>query len=412
MGNTDLEKEVARQFDIIRQRTAMLVTENELKAKLQRSISQNKPLKVKLGVDPSAPDIHLGHIVVMRKLKEFQDLGHEIYFVIGDFTGMIGDPSGKSKTRKQLSKEEVLINAKTYHDQATLILDPERTHVVFNSQWLAPLSFADVIELASRFTVARMIERDDFNKRYLEGHPIGIHEFLYPLAQAYDSVAIEADVELGGTDQTFNLLVGRDIQPYYGLEPQIAITMPLLVGTDGKEKMSKSLGNYIGITDEPDDMYGKVMSIPDEIMGDYLELVLGEPPGFKEELMKSIESGERHPMEAKMELARRIVSLFHSDLEAKSAEENFSRVFRQDSLPTDIEVVKLTGIEEGDLVEVRKILVMCGLAPSLSEAKRLIKAGAVRVNEERIYDPSALVQVQNGTIFRVGKRRICQIALD
>jgi len=348
----------------------------------------------------------------MRKLKEFQDLGHEIYFVIGDFTGMIGDPSGKSKTRKQLSKEEVLINAKTYHDQATLILDPERTHVVFNSQWLAPLSFADVIELASRFTVARMIERDDFNKRYLEGHPIGIHEFLYPLAQAYDSVAIEADVELGGTDQTFNLLVGRDIQPYYGLEPQIAITMPLLVGTDGKEKMSKSLGNYIGITDEPDDMYGKVMSIPDEIMGDYFELVLGEPPGFKEELMKSIESGERHPMEAKMELARRIVSLFHSDLEAKSAEENFSRVFRQDSLPTDIEVVKLTGIEEGDLVEVRKILVMCGLAPSLSEAKRLIKAGAVRVNEERIYDPSALVQVQNGTIFRVGKRRICQIALD
>ena len=412
MGKEKLKDEIDRQIDVIKQRTAMLVTESELRAKLERSIVRKTPLRIKLGVDPSAPDIHLGHVVVMRKLREFQELGHEIYFVIGDFTGMIGDPSGKSKTRQQLSREEVLANAKTYHEQATLILDPHKTHVVFNSTWLAPLTFTDIIELSSKFTVARMIERDDFHKRFTEGQPIGVHEFLYPLAQAYDSVAIKADVELGGTDQTFNRLVGRDIQPNYGIEPQIAITMPLLIGTDGKEKMSKSLGNYIGVTDEPNEMYGKVMSIPDELMGDYFELVLGEPAGYGNALRKSIESGKRHPMEAKMELARRIVEEFHGSASAKSAEEDFQRVFRDDCLPKDIDTVKLEGVRLGEEIPLPKLLHMCGLVPSISEAKRLIESGAVRVDEKRVEDVSATVRVQEGIVLRVGKRRVCRISLD
>lgn len=407
-----LDDLVNRQVETISQRCAMLVTENELRAKIKRSFEEKCPLKVKLGVDPSAPDLHLGHMVVMRKLREFQELGHEIYFVIGDFTGMIGDPSGKSKTRRQLTRDEVEANAKTYHEQATLILDPDKTHVVFNSSWLSPLTFRELIGLSSKFTVARMIERDDFNKRYTECQPIGIHEFLYPLAQAYDSVSIGADVELGGSDQTFNLLVGRDIQPQYGQEPQIALTMPLLVGTDGKEKMSKSIGNYIGVTDEPNDMYGKVMSIPDDVMGDYYELVLAEPSGFGKMLTDRIESGKRHPMDAKMELARRIVAEFYSVFTAKSAEENFLRVFRQDSLPEDIDEVSLADIALGEEVGLAKLLSLCGLAPSSSEARRLIKSGAVKLNQEKVEDVSKVVKVENGMLLQVGKRRICKVRVD
>jgi len=292
------------------------------------------------------------------------------------------------------------------------VLDPDKTNVVFNSSWLSPLTFRDLIRLASTFTVARMIERDDFNKRYTEGHTIGIHEFLYPLAQAYDSVAVKADVELGGTDQTFNLLVGRDIQPYYGQDPQIALTMPLLVGTDGKEKMSKSLGNYIGVTDEPDDMYGKAMSIPDEVMGDYYELVLGEPGGFAKTLNQKIESGKRHPMDVKMELARRIVAQFYGLSVAKSAEDNFLRVFRQDSLPENIQEVSLTEIASGEEVGLAKLLALCGLAPSSSEARRLIKSGAVKINQEKVEDASKVIKVENGMLLQVGKRRICKVRVD
>ncbi len=406
-----LEDAVNRQAELLSQRAAMLVTEEELKAKIRRSLEEKRPLKVKLGVDPSAPDIHLGHMVVMRKLREFQELGHEIYFVIGDFTGMIGDPSGRSKTRRQLSREEVEANARTYHEQATLILDPDKTHVVFNSSWLSPLTFADLVRLASKFTVARMLERDDFHNRYSQGQAIGIHEFLYPLAQAYDSIAIDADVELGGTDQTFNLLVGRDLQPHYGQEPQIALTMPLLVGTDGKEKMSKSLGNYIGVTDNPNDMYGKVMSIPDEIMGDYFELVLAEPGHSVEGMMRELESGKRHPMDLKMELARRIVAEFHGLNAASTAQDNFLRVFSQDALPDEIETVDLEDIEAGEKVGLARLLAMCGLAPSSSEARRLIKSGAVRVNRERQVDPSALIKVTDGMLLQVGKRRMCKIGI-
>lgn len=406
-----LEAEVNHQVELLSQRAAMLVTEEELRAKIRRSLEKQQPLKVKLGVDPSAPDIHLGHIVVMRKLREFQELGHEIYFVIGDFTGMIGDPSGRSKTRRQLSREEVEANARTYHEQATLILDPDKTHVVFNSSWLSPLAFADLVTLASKFTVARMLERDDFHKRYTAGQAIGIHEFLYPLAQAYDSIAIGADVELGGTDQTFNLLVGRDLQPHYGQEPQIALTMPLLVGTDGKEKMSKSLGNYIGVTDNPNDMYGKVMSIPDEVMGDYFELILAEPKQSVKTMMRDIETGKRHPMDVKMELARRIVAEFHGLSAANTAQDNFLRVFREDALPDDIETVELENVRAGEEVGLARLIATCGLAPSSSEARRLIQSGAVRVNRERLTDPFGSVRVTDGMLIQVGKRRICRVSV-
>ncbi|MGB4657495.1 MAG: tyrosine--tRNA ligase [Bacillota bacterium] len=406
-----LEAEVNHQVELLSQRAAMLVTEEELRAKIRRSLEKQQPLKVKLGVDPSAPDIHLGHIVVMRKLREFQELGHEIYFVIGDFTGMIGDPSGRSKTRRQLSREEVEANARTYHEQATLILDPDKTHVVFNSSWLSPLTFADLVTLASKFTVARMLERDDFHKRYTAGQAIGIHEFLYPLAQAYDSIAIGADVELGGTDQTFNLLVGRDLQPHYGQEPQIALTMPLLVGTDGKEKMSKSLGNYIGVTDNPNDMYGKVMSIPDEVMGDYFELILAEPKQSVKTMMRDIETGKRHPMDVKMELARRIVAEFHGLSAANTAQDNFLRVFREDALPDDIETVELENVRAGEEVGLARLIATCGLAPSSSEARRLIQSGTVRVNRERLTDPCGSVRVTDGMLIQVGKRRICRVSV-
>ena len=403
---------VNHQVELLSQRAAMLVTQEELKAKIKRSLETRQPLKVKLGVDPSAPDIHLGHVVVMRKLREFQELGHDIYFVIGDFTGMIGDPSGRSRTRRQLSREEVEANVRTYHEQATLILDPDKTHVVFNSSWLSPLTFEELVRLASKFTVARMLERDDFHNRYSEGQAIGIHEFLYPLAQAYDSIAIGADVELGGTDQTFNLLVGRDIQPHYGQAPQIALTMPLLVGTDGKEKMSKSLGNYIGVTDEPNDMYGKAMSIPDEVMGDYFELILAEPKASVEAMIRDIQSGKRHPMDAKMELARRIVAEFHGISAARAAQDNFLKVFRQDDLPDEIETVKLEEVKAGEEIGLARLIALCGLAPSSSEARRLIRSGAVRVDRERKHDPSGLVKVTDGMLLQVGKRRICRVSVS
>jgi tyrosyl-tRNA synthetase len=407
-----LHDAVNHQVELLSQRAAMLVTQEELKAKIKRSLETRQPLKVKLGVDPSAPDIHLGHVVVMRKLREFQELGHDIYFVIGDFTGMIGDPSGRSRTRRQLSREEVEANARTYHEQATLILDPDKTHVVFNSSWLSPLTFEELVRLASKFTVARMLERDDFHNRYSEGQAIGIHEFLYPLAQAYDSIAIGADVELGGTDQTFNLLVGRDIQPHYGQAPQIALTMPLLVGTDGKEKMSKSLGNYIGVTDEPNDMYGKAMSIPDEVMGDYFELILAEPKASVEAMIRDIQSGKRHPMDAKMELARRIVAEFHGISAARAAQDNFLKVFRQDDLPDEIETVKLEEVKAGEEIGLARLIALCGLAPSSSEARRLIRSGAVRVDRERKHDPSGLVKVTDGMLLQVGKRRICRVSVS
>lgn len=406
-----LDREVSRQVEILSARADTLISKDELALKIRRSLASGQPLKVKLGVDPSAPDLHLGHVVVMKKLREFQELGHEIYFVIGDFTGMIGDPSGKSETRPQLTEEEVRENAETYRQQATAILDPAKTHMVYNSQWLSPMTFADVVKLGARFTVARMLERDDFQKRYESGQPIGIHEFLYPLAQAYDSVAIGADVELGGTDQTFNLLVGRNIQKEFSQESQVILTMPLLVGLDGTLKMSKSLGNYIGVKDAPADMFGKIMSIPDELILTYSELVLAMDEEFLRKLKSDLETQKVHPMDAKMDLAQKIVSEFLGANAGNFAKEEFIRVFRQGQLPQDILEFTPSEMGEEDEMGLAKLLSVSGLVKSSSEARRLIKSGAVRVNGTKMQDESGTVKVQDGMLLQVGKRRILRISL-
>ena len=410
--NEMFQAEARRQVQVLKDRAVDLVSEEELMGRIRRSLASGKPLKVKLGVDPSAPDLHLGHVVVMKKLREFQELGHEIYFVIGDFTATIGDPSGKSQTRPQLSREQVEANAETYKEQATTILDPAKTHTVFNASWLGPMTFRDVVRLGSKFTVARMLERDDFRKRYESGQPIAVHEFLYPLAQAYDSVAISADVEMGGTDQTFNLLVGRDIQREYGQEPQIILTMPLLPGLDGVNKMSKSLGNYIAVKDQPKDMYGKVMSIPDSLMATYYRLVLCDSEETVRDLEESLKSGKTHPMDAKMRLASRIVEEFHGAQAAKSAEAEFLRVFREKEVPEEIQEVKLEGVKRGETVGLARLLATAGLAPSSTEARRLIRSGAVKVDGVKIDQESAACDISDGMLLQVGKRRFCKIRVD
>ncbi len=404
-----LSREVEKQVQYIIDRAQDVVTVDELRFKIARSLTTKTPLKVKLGVDPSAPDLHLGHVVVMKKLREFQDQGHEIYFIIGDFTGMIGDPSGRSQTRPQLTPEAMEINAKTYHEQATVILDPAKTHTVFNSSWLGPMNFADVVRLGSKFTVARMLERDDFKNRYTKGLPIGVHEFLYPLAQAYDSVAIKADVEMGGTDQTFNLLVGRVVQKEYGQESQVALTMPILPGLDGVDKMSKSLGNYIGVTEAPKDMFGKVMSVPDSLMPLYHRLVLTDSAQMVKELEAGIAGGTLHPMDAKLDLARRIVTEFHGAGKAEEAKGEFLKVFRERELPTEVDEVELGDLSSGQDVGLASLLARTGLAPSSSEARRLIKSGAVKVDGVKIEGESATCTLRNGMLLQVGKRRVCRV---
>ncbi len=391
------------QVRILSRGAAEIVSELELEQKIQRG----KPLRVKYGADPSAPDIHLGHTVPIRKLKHFQELGHEVYFIIGDFTGRIGDPSGRSETRRQLSEEEVLQNAKTYKEQIFKILDPDKTRVLFNSSWLSPLSFVDVITLASKYTVARMLERDDFKKRMQEEKPVSIHEFLYPLAQAYDSVAIRADVELGGTDQTFNFLLTRDIQREYGLEPQVMMTMPLLEGTDGTQKMSKSLNNYIGINESPRDMYGKTMSIPDELMLKYYELVTDVPFAEIEHIKRQLRDGTVHPRDVKMRLAREIVSLYHGPTAARQAEEEFVRVFQRGGLPEEMSEFR---VSPGSIRMVR-LMVDSGLAASNSEAKRLIAQGAVKVNQHRVSDPDLELRIEEEMIIQVGKRKYVRVTV-
>src|SRR5947208_5028767 len=350
---------IDEQLDFLGKGTVDLIERNDLKAKLQRG----KPLTVKVGFDPTAPDIHLGHTVVMRKMKHFQERGHRVIFLIGDFTGMIGDPTGKKATRPALSTEEILQNAETYKQQVFKILDPKTTEVRFNSEWLGALGSDGMVKLAAKYTLARMIERDDFRKRFDAHQPIAIHELLYPLAQAYDSVALKADVEMGGTDQLFNLLVGRDLMREYGLEPQVVITMPLLEGLDGVEKMSKSLGNYIGITEAPDSIFGKVMSISDDLMWRYYVLCTDLTPAGIEELKRSA-----HPMEAKRKLASLIIGEFHSAADAEAAEKEFARVFSERQAPTEIEEVSLPSTEASQFVT--KVIVSAGLAPTNKEAQR------------------------------------------
>ncbi|NLB88220.1 MAG: tyrosine--tRNA ligase, partial [Syntrophomonadaceae bacterium] len=358
-----MKKQVDKQFELISRGVAEIVPEEELKQKLYNSIKNNKPLRVKLGLDPTAPDIHLGHTVVLNKLRQFQDLGHEVHLIIGDFTGRIGDPSGKSETRKQLSEEQVKANAATYQEQMFKVLDKEKTIIHYNSQWLNELNLTDALSLASRYTVARMLERDDFSKRYKEGLPISILEFMYPLLQGYDSVHLNADIEMGGTDQKFNLLVGRNLQKEYDQEPQVALTMPILEGTDGVQKMSKSLNNYIGVNEEPYEMFGKTMSIPDELIIRYFELVTRVPMEEIKELEEGMAKGTINPRDAKIKLAKEIITMYHSKEAADSAEEKFLLVYSKGDIPEDIPVVTVQEKE----VWLPKFLVEHKMLPSTSE---------------------------------------------
>jgi len=397
---------VAEQIALIERGTVECISREELVKKLQRSIDTGVPLKVKAGFDPTAPDLHLGHTVLLQKLKHFQDLGHQIYFLIGDFTGMIGDPTGKSETRKALTREDVERNAESYKDQVFKILDPQKTKVVFNSDWLGKLDSFAMIKLASELTVARMLEREDFKQRFESGKPISIHEFLYPLIQGYDSVALEADVELGGTDQLFNLLMGRDLQRSRGQEPQIVLTMPLLEGLDGVNKMSKSLGNYIGITESANDIYGKVLSISDTLMFRYFDLLSDLTRDEIALLKTSMEAGQIHPKEVKKQLARELTARFHSREGAMVAEENFEKVFQKKGLPDDIPEVPVTATEN---IWLPQLLVDAGLVKSTSDGRRMIKQNAVTLDGEKITDENATVVPSGELLIKVGKRRFCKV---
>ncbi|MBP5426987.1 MAG: tyrosine--tRNA ligase [Clostridiales bacterium] len=401
------------QLKIIKKGTEEILSELELEEKLKKAQEEGKQLIIKLGLDPTAPDIHLGHTVVLRKLKAFQDLGHKIIIIIGDYTGMIGDPTGRSEARKQLTREEVLRNAETYKKQIFKVLDPEKTQVKFNSEWLAVMTFRDVINLSAKYTVARMLEREDFKKRYTSGLPIAVHEFFYPLMQGYDSVAIDADVELGGTDQKFNILMGRTLQKEYGKKSvQIGMLMPILEGTDGVKKMSKSVGNYIGINEAPEEMYGKTMSIPDELIIRYFELVTDVHPDEIEKMKMDMARDLVNPRDLKMALAREIVKLYHSEEAAKKAEENFKSVFQKGQLPDEIPEVLVDGRElENGGIWLAKLLVLAKLSPSTSEARRSIMQGAVKVNEEKVTDVGLNIKVKDGDIIQVGKRKIAKIKL-
>ncbi|MCM3698411.1 tyrosine--tRNA ligase [Paenibacillus macerans] len=404
--------EVERQLKVISRGVVEIVPEDELRQKVMKSVATGTPLKVKLGLDPSAPDIHVGHTVVMQKLRQFQELGHQVHLIIGDFTGRIGDPTGKSETRKQLTEEDVLRNAETYRKQIFKILDAEKTKVHFNSEWLAPMTFADVVKLAAKVTVARMLERDDFTKRYQSGQPISIHEFFYPLMQGMDSVALESDIELGGTDQKFNLLMGRTLQKEYGKDTQIAIMTPIIEGLDGVQKMSKSLGNYIGIDEEPNEIYGKAMSVPDELMLKYYELVTDLPDDELEALAAGLKAGSVHPRDAKMKLAYTLVRMYHGADAANAAQEHFVTVFQQRALPEDIEEKEIPAGElEDGKIRLIKLLTLIGFASSNGEAKRSIQQGAVKLSEEKLTDPNAEIALSGGEVIQVGKRKFAKLTV-
>ncbi|MDR9502503.1 MAG: tyrosine--tRNA ligase [Desulfurivibrionaceae bacterium] len=401
--NYTIEEQVA----LLERGSVDVINKEDLIAKLEKSAATGQPLRIKAGFDPTAPDLHLGHTVLVQKLKQFQDLGHEILFLIGDFTGMIGDPTGKSKTRPPLTKEDVARNAETYKEQIFKILDPEKTKIVFNSAWLNPLTSLDMIRLASQLTVARMLERDDFRKRF-EGHqPISIHEFLYPLIQGYDSVALEADVELGGTDQRFNLLMGRDLQRTWGQEPQVVITLPLLEGLDGVNKMSKSLGNYIGITDEANDIYGKILSISDALMWRYYELLSDLGNQEIARLKADVEEGRVHPKAAKMQLAREITARFYDQETAQQAEAHFETVFKKHDLPDDIPEYHCACGEE--TIWLPRLLAEAGLVKGTGEARRMITQNAVSLDGEKKADPDCQVPTQGELLLKVGKRKFCRV---
>jgi tyrosyl-tRNA synthetase len=398
---------IDEQLDFLRKGTTEIIRKEELRAKLERSAKTGKPLRVKLGVDPTAPDIHLGHTVVIRKLRAFQELGHTVIFLIGDFTGLIGDPSGNSATRPQLTREEINANAETYKQQIFKLLDPEKTEMRFNSEWMDKLGSDGFIRLAAHVTVKQILERDDFAKRLAEEKPIALHELLYPLTQAYDSVALEADVELGGTDQKFNLLMGRNLQREYQQEAQVCVIMPLLEGTDGVQKMSKSLGNYIGINEPPSEIFGKVMSISDELMWRYYELLTDLTIEQVAALKKEAESGRRNPRDIKAQLAKMIISDFHSAGDAQRAEEEFNRIFRRNELPDEIEEIAL----ESGIWKLPRLLVDLRLAPSMAEARRLIEQGGVYLDGDRKSDSALSLSInpEHFVLIQIGKRKFVRV---
>ena len=396
-----------KQLEIIKEGCAELIPEKELLQKL----AKKKMLRIKWGADPSAPDIHLGHAVVIRKLRTFQELGHKVIFIIGDFTGMIGDPSGKMETRPNLSRKQIEENAKTYKEQVFKILDQKKTEIVYNSKWLKKLTLEDIINLAAKYTVARMLERDDFIKRYTEQKPISIHEFLYPLIQGYDSVMVKADLEIGGTDQKFNLLVGRELQREFNEEPQVIMTMPLLEGIDGVQKMSKSLGNYIGVTEPPSQIFGKTMSIPDSLMIKYYELLSGLPKSEIEKIKDGLKSNILHPRDVKKRLAKIFVTMFYGRKDADAAEREFESIFKEGKLPSGIPLVSISSkdLEPGDSIWLPKAMVLSGVAITSSEAVRLVEQGAVEVNGRVLSDKMARINLGAEVLIKAGKRRFARL---
>lgn len=392
-------------LEIIKRGTEEVLLEQEIIEKLK----QNRRLRIKAGFDPTAPDLHLGHTVLINKLRQFQDLGHEVLFLIGDFTGMIGDPTGKNATRPPLTRNEVIENARTYEEQIYKILDPKKTLVMFNSSWMGEMRSSELIQLAATHTVARMLERDDFHKRYKTGQPIAIHEFIYPLVQGYDSVAMRADVELGGTDQKFNMLVGRELQKHYGQEPQIVITMPILEGLDGVQKMSKSLGNYIGINDQPDEIFGKIMSISDDLMWRYFNLLSFRSIQEIDTLKESVRIG-MNPRDVKFQLAEEIVARFHNQLAAQLSKEHFITQFQKRDIPNDLPEIQVSS--QNGVVGIATLLKEAGLTGSTSEAIRMIKQGAVKIDGQRI--ENSKMEIKNGTahVYQIGKRRFARVKVD
>lgn len=401
--NTTVD-EILAIMQTLKRGTSEILIEEELVTKLKKG----KSLKVKAGFDPTAPDLHLGHTVLLNKMKQFQDLGHEVIFLIGDFTAMIGDPSGKNATRPPLTQEEIVENTKTYQSQVFKILDPKKTHIQFNSAWLGKLNAADMIKLSSQYTVARMLERDDFHKRYASGQSIAIHEFLYPLLQGYDSVAMKADIELGGTDQKFNLLMGRELQKHNGMEPQVVIMTPLIEGLDGVKKMSKSLGNYIGINEAPDDMFGKLMSVSDELMWRYIDCLSFKTSIEIEQWKKEVAEG-KNPRDVKLEFSKEIVARFHDNAVGENAVQNFINRFSKGQLPEDIPEYEITLIADQSSISIPHLLKQVGLVNTTSEAIRLIQQGGVRIDGEKVSDLHRQIAQQTEHLYQVGKRRLARV---
>jgi tyrosyl-tRNA synthetase len=404
-----MKTEFERQYELITRGAVDVLPEEEFKDRLKKSIAENKPLRVKQGFDPTAPDIHLGHTVGIRKLKQFQDLGHKIVLIIGDYTALVGDPSGRSATRPRLTHEMVMANAETYQKQFFKILDKSKTEIHFNGEWFKEMDFQDIMELTAKFTVARMLERDDFENRFKSNVPISIHELLYPLMQAYDSVAIKADIEIGATEQKFNLLTGREIQQDYGVEPQLVLTIPILVGVDGHNRMSKSLGNYIGIDEPANEIFGKIMSIPDSLMYSYYELVTNIPGNRLEEIKEELKDDSINPMELKKQLGEILVEMYHSKEAARNARAEFERVFSQGQLPDEIDEFDCSSF--GKSVWIVKLLTETKMASSNGEARRLIKGGGVSIDGEKVNDDNLELKIETGMLLKVGKRRFLKLTI-